>query len=399
MGGQFEIGIAKGLSLSGAVANRDLSGNGAFQRGAEDARLGLAFWPLLYKDKLRAGVNGNLILPTGFREQQAYYDSTANNVVTLPAYTLDQTAAQFSFGTSWSPGRAAELAGFAGYMGTSDNLYQAFRWGMGLSLTPFGKTVGASFDYGQSITRAGTLPNTEVLRGGLDVELPWGFGLHPGVYAELEDDPMIGAAVGLSFQARLPHSVYPDKPRPPKPAVRLAVALVAPPISDQPMADNEQLWKNIRESLKPSFEAVLPLESLDLPGLPFEEVNRGSFWNSMAAIAAAYPDARWLLITHVENESVSRAAGLSIPLVVTQPTWEATCKLRVQLVDLIELAAYPEQIIEASAIGKEGLRSPMLSSLEKEKLSLERVRELTLEAYRKAGVEIAIALPQRGEGE
>jgi hypothetical protein len=105
------------------------------------------------------------------------------------------------------------------------------------------------------------------------------------------------------------------------------------------------------------------------------------------------------LITHVENESVSRAAGLSIPLVVTQPTWEATCKLRVQLVDLIELAAYPEQIIEASAIGKEGLRSPMLSSLEKEKLSLERVRELTLEAYRKAGVEIAIALPQRGEGE
>ncbi len=94
----------------------------------------------------------------------------------------------------------------------------------------------------------------------------------------------------------------------------------------------------------------------------------------MAAIGAAHPEMRWLLITHVENETVSRANGLSIPLIISQPQIEAACKLRIQLVDLYEQTAYPERIVMATAMMNDGLRSPLLSSIESEKVSVANAR-------------------------
>ncbi|MCL4305458.1 hypothetical protein KJZ99_06060 [bacterium] len=398
-GASFELGVARGLALSAATSNRDLAGRGAFQNGAEDARLGLAVWPLSYKDKLAFGFNGNLILPTGFRDEQSFYDSTTNQVISLPAFSLEQTSGQLSVGTAWTPSRAAELGAFAGYFGTSDNREQAMRWGMTLALTPFGERIGASLAFAQSITRTGRFPDTEVLRGGVDIQLPWGFGLHPGMYAELEDDPMVGGALALSFTNRLPLSVFPPKPYPRLPEVRQGAVLVPPPLSKLALSDNDALWSQLRESLTTSFDIVQPLASLDRPGLLFDEMNRTSFWNTMAAIGAAYPNVRWLLITHVDDESVSRAQGISIPLIVSQPQWEAACKLRVQLIDLYEQTAYPERIVMATAMMNDGLRSPLVSTIEKEKLSVERAREITLKAYQNAGREVALSLPPREEGE
>lgn len=399
MGVGFEIGLANGLALSAASGNRDISGRGAFQNGAEDARLGLSVWPLSYKERLSFGFNGQLMLPTGFRDEQSYYDSTANAVVSLPAYSLEQTAGQLSLGSVWSPSRAAELNAFFGYFGTSDNSEQAFRWGTQLTLTPFGKKIGVNVAYGQSITRVGNLPDTEVLRGGLDIKLPWGFGLHPGVYAELEDDPLMGGQIALSFERRLPRSVFPPQGMTPMAPMREGAILVAPPLSDSPMANNDELWFQLRESMKTSFDVVQPLPSLDRPGLPFDEMNRTSFWNTMAAIGAAYPSTRWLLVTHVEDETVARGNGLSIPLIISQPHIEAACKLRVQLIDLYEQTAYPERIVMATAIMNDGLRSPLLSSIEDEKVSVSQAREITMRAYRNAGKEVALSLPPREDGE
>ncbi|MCB9357663.1 MAG: hypothetical protein H6505_03730 [Calditrichaeota bacterium] len=399
MGASFELGVARGLALSAATSNRDLAGHGAFQNGAEDARLGLAVWPLSYEDRLAIGLNGQLVLPTGFRDEQSFYDSTSNQVIALPSYSLEQTGGQLSLGTVWTPGRTAELSGFAGCFGTSDNSEQAMRWGLGLSLTPFGDRIGASVAYAQSITRVGKLPDTEVLRGGLDLKLPWGFGLHPGMYAELEDDPMIGGAVALSFSGRLPLSMFPTKPAPREPEFRNGAILIPPPLSKKPLNDNDELWTQLRESLAASFDYVQPLASLDRPGLLFDEMDRTNFWNTMAAISAAFPNTRWLLVTHVEDETVSRGNGLSIPLLVTQPKWEAACKLRVQLVDLFEQTAYPERIVMATALLNDGLRSPFVSTVEKEKLSAERKREITLRAYQNAGREVALSLPPREENE
>ncbi len=399
MGAGFQIGLASGLALSAATGNRDVAGMGAFQNGAEDARLGLSVWPLSYKERLAFGFNGQLSLPTGFRDVQSYYDSTTNQVIELPAYSLEQTAGQLSLGTSWSPSKAAEIGAFFAYFGTSDNSDQAFRWGTQLSLTPFGKRVGASVAYAQSITRVGNLSDTEVLRGALDLQLPWGFGLHPGVYAELEDNPLMGTSIGLSFEGRLPRSVFPPKELAPIAPVRDGSLLVPPPISSLPMADNDELWYQLRESMKPAFDNVQPLPSLDRPGLPFDEMNRSSFWNTMAAVSAAYPNSRWLLITHVDDETVVRGSTISIPLILSKPKIEAACKIRVQLVDLYEQTSYPERTIMATADLNDGLRSPLLSTVEKEKISVSQAREATMKAYRNAGREVALSLPPKEDGE
>ncbi len=399
LGIRFELGVARGLALDLASGSRDVSGHGAFQNGAEDMRIGLALWPLSYKDKLSLGVSGHLLLPTGFRDGQSYYDSTTNAVVSLPAFSLEQTAGQFALGGAWTPGRAAELSGYLGYFGTSDNSEQALRWGMNFALMPFGKRIGASMGYAQSITRVGKLPDTEALRAGLDIQLPWGFALHPGIYAELESDPLMGGAVGLSFTSRMPRSVFPPRPMPKSAPLRTGAIMLPPPLAESPMAGNQELWNELREGLAPAFEYVVPLESLDRPGLPFDEMNRASFWNSMAALHAAYPNVRWLLITHVEDETVTRDRGLGIPMLVAQPKLEAACKLRVQLVDLFEQTAYPERTVLATAMMSDGVKSPLLSTIEDEKISVAQTREITLLAYRNAGREVALALPPREDGE
>jgi hypothetical protein len=202
---------------------------------------------------------------------------------------------------------------------------------------------------------------------------------------------MVGMGIGLSFNAALPTSVFPSQAPPAQPAYRSGVVLVPPPLSDLPMAGIDKLWQELRQGMRASFGKVTPLETLDRPGLPYNEESH--FWNSISAIAAAYPNAQWLLITHVEGETVNRIAGLSIPLMIEQPTYEAECRLRYQLVDLFAMKSFGEQIVEAKAVRKDGLRLPIFATVEKDVLSMDDSRELTFEAYRKAGREVAMTLP------
>ena len=392
---ELGIGLGKGLGLLASTSTRNLSGFGAFQQGIEDTRVGLAVWPLdIFNGKVRFGLNSNLIIPTGYRTQEAYYDTTTQSAALLPAFTNDQTAGELLPGMIWSPGRAAAINVFGGLFSTSDKTEQAFRWGLGMKLSPFGERMTADLGYSQSIIRAGAYPETEVLTAGLDIGLNWGLSIRPGFWAELEDDPMVGMGIGFSFTSRLPKSVFPPKAPPPVPVHRSGIVMVAPPLSDLPLAGMEELWKELRQQVQPSFDKVTELESLDQPGLPYNDTERTRFWNSMNAIAAANPNSQWLLITHVESEAVNRIPGLSIPLMVTQPTWQAACRLRFQLVDLFAMKSYGEQMVEATAVRKDGIRLPIFSPVEKDILSTDDSRELTFQAYRNAGREISLLLPE-----
>jgi hypothetical protein len=392
---EFGIGLGKGLGLLASTSTRNLSGSGAFQQGIEDTRVGLAVWPLeAFNGKLRFGLNSNLILPTGFRTQEAFYDSTTQGLALLPSFTNDQTAGEILPGIVWTPGKAATLNMFGGLFSTSDKAEQAFRWGMGMKLNPFGEHVTAELGYSQSIIRAGLYPETEVLTAGVDIDLKWGLSVKPGFWAELEDDPMVGMGVGFSFTSRLPKSVFPPKAPAPVPVYRKGIVMVPPPLSDLPLAGINELWKELRQQVRPSFDNVIELESLDQPGLPYNDTERSRFWNSMNAIAAAYPNVQWLLITRVESEEVNRVSGLTIPLMVSQPTWEAACRLRFQLVDLFDMKSYGEQIVEVTAVRKDGLRLPIMGTIEKDVLSTDDSRELTFQAYRNVGREIALLLPE-----
>ncbi len=70
-----------------------------------------------------------------------------------------------------------------------------------------------------------------------------------------------------------------------------------------------------------------------------------------------------------------------------------------QLVDLFEQTAYPERTVLATAMMNDGVKSPLLSTIEDEKISVAQTREITLLAYRNAGREVALALPPREDGE
>jgi hypothetical protein len=392
---QLGIGLGRGLGLMASTSTRNLSGYGAFQQGIEDTRVGLGVWPFnLHENKVQFGLNANLILPTGFRKQELFYNATTQTTGTLPSFTNDQTAGELLPGMVWTPGRAASMNIFGGLFSTSDKTEQAFRWGMGMKLNPFGERVTAELGYSQSINRAGNYPDTEVLRAGLDIDLRWGFSITPGFWAELEEDPMTGIGVGLSFTSKLPKSVFPPNAAPPMPVHRDGIVMVPPPLTDLPLAGLDELWKELRQEVQPSFDKVISLESLDQPGLPYNEEERTRFWNSMYALSAAYPNVQWLLITHVDREEVNRVAGLSIPLMVSQPTWEAACRLRFQLVDLFAMKSYGEQIVEVTAIYKEGIRLPIVATVEQDMLSTDDSRALTFMAYRNAGREISKQLPE-----
>lgn len=386
------LGLSRGLGLMVSTSLRDLAGMDAYQQGIEDTRLGLLVWPVsIAENRFRCGLNGTVILPTGYRTQESFYDSQADTSGILPPFTLDQTAGEISLGAVWSPSRFGALRTHLGYFGSSDQVHQAFRWGMGIRLTPTGGRHAVEMSYAQSLTRIGEYPDTESLFAGLDLSLGWGFSLMPGVRADLESDPLYGASIGLKFEMGLPSVKSFTGPSGPR--VREAV-LVPPPQSDLTLSDRDELWNRIREDLEPGFEVVLPLPTLDLPGLPFTERDRSRFWASMAAIAEAHPDVRYLLITSVEKEDVARKPGLSIPLVIHQPTWEAQCRMRMQLIDLYDLLAWNQTVVEGKAVLHESVRFPVLSEPESEVLSMERSRELKQKAYEMAGKEIYNQLPR-----
>ena len=131
------------------------------------------------------------------------------------------------------------------------------------------------------------------------------------------------------------------------------------------------------------------LPSLDQPGLPYDDSDPARIRRSLRAIAAAHPDARWLLIAHVEREAVSRAEGVSIPFVISQRAWMAQCQLRVELVDLCGDLTLDSRTVDVRALHQQNAQLPIISTPENDGLSVSASRALTLEAYHKAGREIA----------
>jgi hypothetical protein len=391
------IGLANnvGLSLSGSA--RDITGLGAFQRGPEDSRLGLNYWPLEVKSgHLRAGFNTNFLLPTGFQEQQPYYDSVSARSGLFPAFSTKQTGGELFLSGLWMPASIAELNTFGGYFSTSDRMEQAFRWGSRMWLAPFGSRVAAELGFAQSFTRVGAMPNTQVMTSGLSITAPWGFQLAPGFSADLADKPVYGFALGIRFEGRLASGLFPEPARAPEITRHEGTILIAPPCSTEPLVDGAELWKSLQQEIAPAFDAMQPLSSLDQPGLPFDGSTKAGFWSSVEAIALANPDARWLLVTEIDHEAVAPAGGLQIPLLVSMPKWVAECHLRMRLVHLGALELATDRMLTARAIKRMQPHMSLLSDQEHGVLSLEQSRALSLESYRIAGRDIAtsISIPE-----
>ncbi|MBU0509241.1 hypothetical protein KKH27_10435 [bacterium] len=384
------IGLGEGIWFSADGSTRDLSGYGAFQRGMEDARLGLGYWPAL-SPVIRAGVSGSFLIPTGYRSQQQYYVPAADSTYRMPAFSLRQTAGELRAGGSFQIGPAAELRAYAGYLATADQTDQAFRWGLGARLTPLGPRYAAELGYAQSLTRAGNLPNTESVAAAVAVNVGWGFAIVPGVAAELGDDPLFGGSLGLRFTTRLPTAVLRNAPGAPPvftPKVLTGRVLVPPPLASVPVAGTEELWQSIREAVGGSFEEVIALQSLDVPGLPYRDDTRVRQDQSLRAIAEAHPEAEWMIITRVGKEEVTRARGMSVPLLVNQKQWIAECRLTVELINLRSIQTRTRHTVEAHATKKETPTLAVVSTPESEVLPTNVGRELTFQAYREAGREI-----------
>ncbi len=388
----ISLGLGSNLGLFVGSSFRRLEGYNAFQNGIGDTRMGLSYWPAV-TDRLTVGINGYFIVPTGFRTQESYYNPTTDSLYQMPAFSMKQTGGEVAAGMSWSLGPVAELNGFAGYFSTSDQVDQAFRWGMGAWLAPLGPRYAAELGYSQSQTRAGLYPNTEAFTAALALKVAWGFSLVPGMVADLADDPLYGGSLGLRFTAPIPAAaVFGQNQRASDAAPFMKFngnVLVPPPLSSVPVADRDELWKSIRDELRGSFDEVIALPSLDVPGLPYNDATRPQQDNSIRAIAKAHPDADWLLIARVEREDVMRDGGVSVPLIISQTQWTAECLLKVELISLRQMDSRNRQTVEGRAVRKEAPSLAVVSKQESEVLSLSASRELTFQAYREAGREIA----------
>jgi hypothetical protein len=387
---ELGIGLGRGLGVSMATSLRDVKGYGAFQRGPGDSRIGLSFWPKL-SEHLSLGLNGFFSLPTGYRKQEHYVDGSNDTTLVLPAFSLKQTAGEFYSGAEWRISPAADLSAFAGYFSTSDKTEQAFRWGMGTTIRPFGPRYSAELGYTQSITRIGHLPSTECLDAALAVDLWWGLTLVPGISADLDDEPLYGGSLGLRFTAPLPVILAPSTHAPVTIAEprRSGMVLVAPPLADFNLVDKAELWQSLQQGVKDNFDMVMPIQTLDLPGLPFSDSNRDRLGASVRALAAARPDAEWLLVTRVEREEVGKELSKGLSGLASKSNWAAECRLSFQLICLTTGHAYTPQRIEAKAVRRGSALLPSLSGTDDMVLSMSASRDLTFQAYREAGREIA----------
>ncbi|HEY3295206.1 MAG TPA: hypothetical protein VGL38_07195 [bacterium] len=388
----MEIGLGYGIGLSLESSTRDLRGFGAFEKGLQDTRLGLSLWPS-FSPRLAAGINGFLSLPTGFRKSQLYHDTELDTTFRMPALSLKQSAGELYTGAVWTLGPVADLHLFGGYFCTSDRTGQAFRWGLGTTLSPFGETCRAELNYSRSITRTGIFPNTETLEAALPFETGWGVTLSPGMWADLDDEPMYGVSLGLHFETTIPGIETVKPPRVIISPPRLAgVVLVASPVTDIVLADGRELWQSIQDGVRPTFDDVKPLSTLDIPGLPFTDRTEETVRQTVRALAQSHPEADWLLITRVIREDVSRQNNSSLPLVVSRPLWAAQCKLKVLLIDLRGEKTRNSEIIEGRASKKDFPQLAVLSPSDDAVLSMKASRQLTFEAYRNAGHQIALQL-------
>jgi hypothetical protein len=389
------LGLGRGIGFSACGAMRDLSGLGAFQKGPEDTRLGLSFWPQ-FSRHFALGLNGYFIVPTGYHKQEVFYSAATDTTGTLPLFSLKQTGGELYAGAAWAIAPAAEVGANIGYFSTADKLEQAFRWGMNATLAPFGPRAAVELNYASSITRIGSLPNTEIFTTGLAVQAGWGFSVVPGLWAELKDEPVYGASIGLRFSAHIPQAaVFQTQEQVLAEIEERHIAgrvLIAPPLSRNDLADRDLLWKSIQDNVQGVFDDTEPLTSLDVPGLPYNDRDRDQQESSLRAIAAAHPQMEWLLISKVEQEDVSKQGGVSIPLLVAQPTWTALCKMQFRLVNLKDRALDRTLRIDGKAEKRSAPLLPMMSSVENNVLSFSESRELTFAAYREAGRKIALAL-------
>jgi hypothetical protein len=386
------LGLNDGLGVSLSASARDLSGNGTFQRGLGDSKLGLSYWPQV-SDHVALGVNGYFIIPSGYRETQRYYTSATDTVgKTLPSFSLKQTGGELYAGAEWTISPIAALHGAAGYFATSDRSEQAFRWSLGAKLAPFGPRWTAELDYAESLQRKGEWPDADAFSAALVANVVWGFSVVGGVWADLDNKPLYGANVGLRMTipvrglqktAKLESAADAALP-PPLPGL----VLVPPPFAAFPLVDQPELWESLQRAVNGRFETVVPLPTLDVPGLPYDDRTREQQQQSLRAVALAHPAAEWLLITHVEREDMARKGGLSM-LLVTRPEWTAQCRVQVELVHLPDGHAQTVKVIEARATKPDKPEFAIMGAPEKEMLSMSESHDLALEVYREAGRLIA----------
>ena len=72
---------------------------GAFQKGIEDARIGMRYWPVsLLHHSLSAGVNANLLLPIGSRTQETYYNALADSMGKFSIFQLKTESRRILYG-------------------------------------------------------------------------------------------------------------------------------------------------------------------------------------------------------------------------------------------------------------------------------------------------------------
>lgn len=385
------MGLGRGLGISAGGSFRDLSGLGAFQRGIEDTKVGLSCWPKLLPN-FSAGVNGYFLIPTGYRTQESYFDQATDSTHTLPAFSLEQTAGEIYGGAVWTLGPSAEVNGFIGYFSTSDKIHQAFRWGLGAAIAPFGPRAVAEFGYSHSMTRTGTMPSTEAFNAALAINVLRYLTIAPGMWADLSEEPLYGGFLSLRFSAPVARVTVNERgmAAPISDLPKLGgTVLVPPPLTTLDLADGSELWQSIQEGVGNTFDGVIALSSLDVPGLPFNEQSADQVHQSIRALAKAHPEADWLLISRVERENVMRESGVKIPLVMEQPLWTAQCKVRVKLVNLRDGQIRYQDLVDAKASRRTSGMKTMISNPDREVLSMSASRELTFEAYREAGRVIA----------
>jgi hypothetical protein len=358
-------------------------------------KIGLGVWPLqLANGHLRAGVNANLHLPTGFRKQELYLDSTGASG-TLPAFSLLQSAGEVDAGCSWLIGEATELNIFGGTFSTSDRKEQAFRWGFSSWIAPFGSAFAAELGFTQSFTRRGDLPTTQRMTSGLAVQLPWGLKLVPGFAADLTDDPLYGAGIELRFNKLLPRSLFPPITLGGPAFQKLSgVALVPPPIEASTCTDGAQLWQVLSGQMERSFDETATLSKLDQPGLPFSEESSARFWQSVKAIGLANPQANWLVLVRVQRETVSPAKVLDVPLLASKPQHKAICEARVRVINLLELSLLVDELVSGVSKKSAALNVSIVSGSAEGLLSAASERTLMIDAYRDLAEQISFLIEE-----
>lgn len=391
----LSMGLTNSIGLFISGSQRDVSGFGSFQRGTEDMKMGLGVWPVqLAQGRFRLGMNANLLLPTGFRGQQLYYDSLGNASL-LPAFSLNQSAGEFFAGSSWKIGAAAELNAFGGLFSTSNRSDQAYRWGLNTWLAPFGPRIALETGFVQSFTRTGELPNTSQLTAALSMKLPMGMRLVPGFSADLTDDPLVGAGIELRLSKFLPSSVFPEIAKgPPEFECLSGVALIPPPQVGGACTDCNACWQSLRAQMTLSFEQVAALQSLDQPGLPFVESSSARFWQSVKAIGLANPEANWLIVTTIEQEGVAPAKGLDVPLLASRPQYQAQCNARVRVVNMLDLSLLVDEVISGKSKRALPVNVDFVNGSQEGMLTAANTRTLMFDAYRDLAEQISLRIAE-----